>query len=105
MPGAGIEIAEFLVLHLVELVGAHRFENEGAHPRLMRPPANGDEIHLAPEFRLDQWTCNYFALRDGIFRHEAEPEARRDHGQDPVVAVATVDSLANRSALAEDGAG
>src|SRR5712692_5710864 len=80
---------------LSEPFGPHRFANEGADRRRMRPSANGDEIHLAPEFRLDQWTGDYAALRDGKFRHETEPEACDDHGQDPIVAVAAVDGFIN----------
>src|SRR5713226_2585338 len=62
------------VRRLSEPLGAHRFANESADRRRMRPPANGDEIHLTPEFRLDQRTRDHAALRDGKFRHETEPE-------------------------------
>src|SRR5262249_11518816 len=81
---------------------AHRLAHEGANRGRMRPPADGHEVDLSPELRLDQWPRDDTAMVHRIFRHEPEPQPCGDHGQDPVVALAAVHHLAGGPAFAED---
>jgi len=70
---------------------AHGFAYERADRRRMRTSAHGHQAHFAPELGLNQWPHHDIrALRDGILRHEGEAEAGRDHGKNPVVAVAAI---------------
>src|SRR5436190_24382380 len=60
----------------------------------MRPAPHRDEIHFPPELGLDQWPHdNVRAVADRIFRHEGKAETRRSHGDDPVVALASIDAF------------
>src|SRR5215813_2965728 len=82
---------------------AHGFAHERADRRRMRTSAHGHQVHLAPELRLDQWPHHDIrALRNGILRHEGEAEAGRDHGKNPIVAVAAIHAFDLRAALGKN---
>src|SRR6516225_7445278 len=58
---------------------------------------------IAPELGLDQWPYHDVrALCNGILRHEGEAEAGRDHGENPVVAVAAIHPFDLRAALGKN---
>src|ERR1051326_5803002 len=86
---------------LPEPLRSHRLAHERADSRRMRPPPDGDQAHFAPEFRLDQRPGNHPVVIDGIFGHQPESQPRRDHREDPIVAVAPIHHLAGRAASGE----
>src|SRR5271166_1353195 len=52
-------------------VVAHRFPHQCADRRGVLPPAHGDDIHLAPEFRIDDGPRNNPRMVDAEFREKA----------------------------------
>src|SRR5215831_10804767 len=78
---------------------AHGFTHQGSECGRMRPSSQSDEIHLAPIFRLDERPRHDTWMRYAVLWHESEPEAGRYHGQNPVVAFASVDHVPCRAAI------
>src|SRR5260370_11610585 len=69
----------------------------------MRTSAHRHQAHLAPELGLDQWPHHDIrALRDAILRHEGEAEPGRNHGKNPVVAVAAIHPFDLRAVLGKN---
>src|SRR3954451_23097511 len=60
----------------------------------MWPAAHGHEVDLAPELGIDEGPHHHARMVGAARRHEAKPEPARDHGENPVIALAAVDELA-----------
>src|SRR5829696_9458219 len=72
----------------------------------MGPAPHRDEVHLAPEFGINQRPHRYPRMVGATCRHEPEAKPACNHGQDPVVPLAAVDQLTTQKVvLAPDPAG
>src|SRR5918994_5598464 len=61
----------------------------------MRTPADGHQVHLAPELGIDHGAADHERVLGAALRHEAEAETGGNHRQDPVIAFAAVHRLAS----------
>src|SRR4051794_7871823 len=65
----------------------------------MGTPAHRYEINLAPEFRINDRSSDHERVLGAALGHEAEAQTARDHSQDPIVALASVNDLAAGKAM------
>src|SRR5208337_365409 len=74
-------------------VGSHCLANKRANSRRMGTAPHCDDVDLPPELRIDNRPRHDTLVVDAEFRQKTEPHASRAHGQNPVVALAAIDSF------------
>src|SRR5262249_30756834 len=71
----------------------------------MQPAADGHEVDLSPEFRLDHRQCYHAPVVDRVLREETETKPCGHHRKRPVLAVAPVGGFHGHTLLAQNAIG